>query len=77
MEKGGEGKGGPQSQNAQSVGLGSKMQAVLTATEGPEELGRKGKQGEGDGMSAQGIGRKAGPEVASGRRQSEVPTCCR
>lgn len=50
--EGGEGR--PQSRNAQLVGLGSKMGAVLTGTESAKDLRGKGKQGAGDGTHYSG-----------------------
>lgn len=50
--EGGEGR--PQSRNAQLVGLGSKMGAVLTGTEAAKDLRGKGKQGMGDGTHYSG-----------------------
>lgn len=71
--KGGGGeeeRGDPRAGNSWSVGLGSKMGAVLTATEAAGELRGKGKQGWGTGLLCSVGKEKAG--VRSGFLEGAV-----
>jgi hypothetical protein len=58
-------RGDPRAGNAPSVGLGSKMEAVLTAREAAKELRGQGSRQEGRGTGGwdpcyQGMGEKSG-----------------
>lgn len=71
-ERRGGKRGDPRAGNAWSVGLGSKMGAVLTATEASGELGGRGSRG---GMGGTHMLEGKGLHSASWRKRAEVPTC--